>query len=214
MFRSILCASLLASLPSAAFDAVLPSASGLQLPGLAVTSCAQADVCVAGKRLEARHGIRRNTALSGFAASLPILLEEPYSVRDASGAEYRLRVLGEVHGMLWIELLGSSHPLPANASAASAGRFSVSQVRIGGEDTDARYPPIELRADGTFQLGRTSGHWFAERGQVLLTGHFSSWGPAQLSADSRTLTFRFRRETLDFEMTFSRLEPSAELVAR
>ena len=90
----------------------------------------------------------------------------------------------------------------------------ASQVRIGGEETDARYPPIELRPDGTFQLGRTEGHWFAERGQVLLTGHFASWGPAQLSADSRTLTFRFRRGTLDFEMVFSRHEASAEVVTR
>ena len=212
MFRSLLCVATLAAFPASAFDAFLPSSAGLTLPGLAVKACAEADLCVQGKRLEARHGIRRDT--SGFGESIPVVLEEPYWVRDAQGAEYRLWVRGEVNGMLWVELLGTTRPLPSNPSRSAAGRFSASQVRIGGEDTDARYPPIELKADGSFQMGRTAGHWFAERGKVVLTGHFATWGPAELSPDSKVLTFHFRRGPLDFEMVFSRAAPGAELVQR
>ena len=61
-----------------------------------------------------------------------------------------------------------------------------------------------LDGTGVFQMGNTTGVWTIQNGRVVLSGPFASWGSAEADLGRKTLTFRFRREGLDFEMVLMR----------
>ena len=157
--------------------------------------------------LEARYGIRPEGRSQGFVNLYPLVLDEPYRVRDVSGAEYRLWAHDAVDGRVSLEVLPLVGPALPGDSTGVAGHYRFTAVRIGGENTDSRYPDSSgLGADGVYHLGSTTGAWSTNRGAVTLSGHFGTWGPAQILPDG-SLVFRFSRGELAFEIA---LERSAE----
>jgi hypothetical protein len=153
--------------------------------------------------LEARYGIRPEGRSQGFVNIYPLVLDEPYRVRDVSGAEYRLWAHDAVDGRVSLEVLPLVGPALPGDSTGVAGHYRFTAVRIGGENTDSRYPDLRLGADGVYHLGSTTGAWSTHRGAVTLSGHFGTWGPAQILPDG-SLVFRFSRGELAFEIALER----------
>jgi hypothetical protein len=115
----------------------------------------------------------------------------------------------EVQAVSVAPLRSSTRP----AGTAFAGRFKVERAKIAGEETDPRYPDLTLEADGTYRMGSSRGLWNLTGGKVLLSGHFSEWGTAEVGPQSNTLTFRFQRGELAFELVFLRVSESASAVS-
>jgi hypothetical protein len=188
---------------------VVPAPAGIQLKTAALMPCPEADVCFENNRVEAQFGIRIESHAVAFAPLSPLVLEEPYVARDASGEEFRVVVRGVVGNRVFLEVapvVGPSLANPATSPAVGfAGSFRVNRVRIAGEETDPRYPILVLERDGTYRLGNSEGVWNLQSGKVALSGHFAEWGEAEVGPGGDCLTFRFRRDALDFEILASRV---------
>jgi len=50
-------------------------------------------------------------------------------------------------------------------------------------------PELELRDDGTYQMGAARGRWRQVGGELVLDGSFSGWGRGAVSVDGNALAF-------------------------
>jgi hypothetical protein len=208
--RSALILFLLSAAPVQAAALVVVSPAGLYLKDNSVGPCPDADICFSDGHVEARYGIRLESRPGEFAASSPLVLDEPFLAKGATGEQFRFWIRAVVENRVFVEAeLRGEAPAPRPAAGvAFAGRFKVEHAQIGGEETDPRYPTLTLEQDGSFKLGSTHGLWNLTDGKVILSGHFAAWGAAEVQSD--TLTFRFQRGELSYELIFSRVtEPAA-----
>jgi hypothetical protein len=180
--------------------------AGVELKSMTLTRCDEADVCVRANRIDVLGGIRRESSQADFAPAAPIVLDEAYRLRDAFGTEFHLVVHAVEGDRVAIEIAPLGEPVSAIDDSGLAGRYKVTQVVIAGENTDARYPDLRLAADQSFHLGASGGSWWTDGKAVLLDGHFGSWGPGDLGAGGKTLTFHFERGPLDFTVVMTRVE--------
>ncbi|HZN94379.1 MAG TPA: hypothetical protein VFB81_16815, partial [Myxococcales bacterium] len=65
------------------------------------------------------------------------------------------------------------------------------------------YPDLELGPDGRYRLGGGRGRWQFDGYILALDGYYRRWGPADVSPDGRTVTFRFLRGYRFFQVTFA-----------
>jgi hypothetical protein len=213
--RSALILFVLASAPAQAAALVVVAPAGLYLKDAEVAPCPDADVCFADGQVKSRFGIRLESRPAQFVDSAPLVLDDPFLAKSASGAQFRFWIRAVVENRVFVEVEAHAEA-PAHhpaAGAAFAGRFKVERAKIGGEETDPRYPTLTLEPDGNFKMGSTKGLWNLTGGKLVLSGHFAAWGAAEAQGD--TLTFRFSRGELEYELAFSRVsEPAPAISAR
>ena len=210
--RSALILSLLVVGSAHAAALVVVAPAGLHLKDAEVAPCSDADVCFEDGQVKARFGIRLESRPAEFVAASPLVLDEPFLAKGPSGNSFRFWIRGVVENRVFVEVEHSNAPAHRPAAAAPfAGRFKVERATIGGELTDPRYPGLTLESDGTFKMGSTHGLWNLTGGKVVLSGHFAAWGAAQAEGD--TLTFRFQRGELEFELVFSRVAADAPAIS-
>lgn len=167
-----------------------------------VTNEANADLRVSERMVIAVHGIRLERTSESYFGSAPLALDEPYMVRDAAGAEYRLWVRTVANRLIVVEvqprqLAESKDPL--------IGRFRVSAVSINGSEARPTFGDLRLLPNGKYFMGGAQGHWQWTDGQLVLDGPISYWGSGAVSADVRTLTFSFVRGPLTWKVTYARM---------
>lgn len=166
-----------------------------------LTAEANADLRVSERMVVAVHGIRLERTSQAFFGSAPLALDEPYLVRDATGAEHRMWVRTVANRLIVVEvqprqLAESKDPL--------VGRYRVTAVTIGGSEARPTFGDLRLMPDGTYFLGGAKGHWQWVDGQLMLDGPVSYWGTGTVSADVRTITFSFTRGPVLWKVSYER----------
>lgn len=203
----------LASSVAAADSIGIPLSSGLSLADGRIVKTERADLIASELKLTAPRGIRREGGQTGFEQSAPILLDEPYVVRDVKGQQHRVRVKALVKDILWVinepMALEEAAPVAANIS----GVFRVASWTIDGLPTASVYPSLELRDDGTFRMGGAQGRWSRGDRTIHLEGHYKQWGPATISSAGQSVAFQFSRGPLQYRIVMERVSGAPELTA-
>ncbi|MBL8921068.1 MAG: hypothetical protein JNJ54_19555 [Myxococcaceae bacterium] len=167
-----------------------------------MTAEANADLRVSDRMVIAVHGIRLERTSQSYFGSAPLALDEPYMVRDAAGAEYRMWVRTVANRLIVVEiqprqLAESKDPL--------VGRFRATSITIGGNEARPTFGDLRLMPDGRYFMGGARGHWQWADGQLVLDGPVSYWGSGAVSADVRSITFTFTRGPVEWKVTYERV---------
>lgn len=200
--RSLLFAAVLLAVTASAETFRGLDAVNVSLARQVMTAEANADLRVTERMVIAVHGIRLERTSQAFFGSAPLALDEPYMVRDAAGAEYRMWVRTVANRLIVVEiqprqLAESKDPL--------IGRFRVSTITIGGNEARPTFGDLRLMPDGKYFMGGAQGHWQWADGQLMLDGAVSYWGQGAVSADVRTITFTFTRGPVVWKVTYERV---------
>jgi hypothetical protein len=204
--------ALLLALPSSAAELTLIGPVGVRLSDLTIQPLDQGDLRVLPLRIEARYGIRLEQSGQQFASSAPVVIGEPYLVRDQNRAEYRL----------WVRLIaGSNRWLEIAPTETVQSDFSMSELlyrgvraSADGHTTTAKPRDLRLSSDGTYYMGGARGRWTRDGSSISLEGGYGHWGRGRISEDGETLVFRYIRSRVEFEMVLARDENQAVIASR
>lgn len=200
------CFALLAASTSQAesFSLVVPS--GVDLTTQQTTSSADAELVVSDRVLVAKHGIALGARPETFHPLAPLALDARYLVRDGDGRVHPV----VVHAVRGNTVLLSTGPAVGQAPADESlliGIYETDQVRFDGKMSEAKFPELELRADGTYRLGGVSGRWTYAAGALSLDGYYAAWGSATVSNRADEVSFRFLRGPVAFDVKLRRSAP-------
>jgi hypothetical protein len=207
--KSLLLLSLCAA-PALAGTVYVHVPSGIDLARSKECYLKGADLAISAFKIDAPFGIKLD-GVREFAASSPIILETAYLVRDRSGEVFRVWVHGIEGTLRRVEVKRLEEPKLDLAKLS--GRYQRSAFRIQGEAAASTFPDLRLYSDGTYRLGGASGRWDVSTGSVSLDGYYGNWGVAEVSDDARTLTFRYTRGKLSFELDYVRQGSLDELAS-
>jgi hypothetical protein len=194
---------LISALPASAQNFYAQVPSGIDLVNAQAAPLEGAALSLFDSHLQASHGIRLES-VETFSASVPIVLDTPYVVRDAQGMLFRVWVY-RVQGQQRKVAVAPYAQRPVDF-AALQGRFRTTSFRVNGQESGASQPDLRLYRDGTYRLGGASGRW--EKGSastVAFDGYYANWGRAVVAHDGQSLKFKYTRGQLTFELVYSRV---------
>ncbi len=209
--RAFVLLSLLAA-PALAATVYVDVPSGVNLEAGKACPVEGADVALRDTTIEAPHGIRLEK-MREFSTTVPIILNASYVVRSSRGAEYRIWVHRVQGGQRMVEIRpGGERPLNV---AKLQGRFKQVSFRIDGEVADSRYPDLRLYSDGGYRMGSASGRYEVVSGMLAMDGYYGgTWGRGDMTDEGQTVTFRYSRGGLSFEVVYNRVGDLEEVAAR
>lgn len=202
------------AVPAQATEFTVAETSAIDLQTMSATRAPDADVLFSPGLIRARFGLRAaEEEGAAFQTSRPLVIREVLIVRDADHVEYLLRVSGVAGGFRTVEVQLEA-PWAGPGAIPLSGVFRTTEVRVNGALGIPTGPPLRLWADGRYRLGGVNGRWTyagSEHLRVVLDGYYAAWGQAVLSANRKSLTFRFARGPTRFEqvMTLEELTMAA-----
>jgi len=175
-----------------------------------------ADVRLTTGGIESAYGIRLDRPRSRPEVRAPLVIGARYLIEGRDRIQYRLIVHSVLGRRVAVEILKPGESPSGPRVLRLGGGYRLERFTIDRAPAATSYPDLELGADGTYRLGGGKGRWQSDGWILSLDGYYGRWGPADVSADARALTFRFFRGSRLFEVTFVRVEdpPPEKLAAR
>jgi hypothetical protein len=173
-----------------------------------------ADIRLTTGGVESAFGIRLDMPGTRLVTRLPLMIGSRLLVLDRDGVEYRLTIRSVIGTRMSLELLKPGEAPAGPRLLKIEGRYRLQSFTIDGGRAATAYPDLELGPDGRYRMGGGLGRWQFDGWILALDGYYGHWGPADVSSDGRTITFRFFRGLRVFQIAFARVDPApAEKVA-
>ncbi len=170
------------------------------------------DLVVTEHRLEAPHGLRAESASAETARIAAVRFDAAFLVKNHRGREYRVWVRRQPSPLLRVDV-----EVAQERGRELTGRFATAGVHVGTLESAGSFGVLTLSEGGRYSLQSGSGHYWVRDGLVLFDGAIAHWGPATVSPDESSLTFRFERGGMTWSIRFAQgaaTEPRAPVAAR